>query len=79
MADHVKLEAFLGKVVGGFGGAFGALLAFVGNRLGLYRAMVGAGPMTAEALAQKTGTNARMIKEWLASQVAGGYVNYDPK
>lgn len=79
MADQAKLEAFVEKVVGDMGGALGALLAFVGDRLGLYRAMAGAGPMTAEALAQKTGTNARMIKEWLASQVAGGYVNYDPK
>ena len=79
MVDQAKLEAFLGKVVADMGGACGALLAFVGYRLGLYRAMAGAGPLTAEELAQKTGTNARMIKEWLASQVAGGYVNYDPR
>ncbi|MEM3161242.1 MAG: class I SAM-dependent methyltransferase [Nitrososphaera sp.] len=78
MVDQAKLEAFLGKVVADMGGACGALLAFVGDRLGLYRAMAGAGPMTAEELAQKTGTNARMIREWLASQAAGGYVNYDP-
>lgn len=79
MVDQARLEAFLGKVVGDMGGGFGALLAFVGDRLGLYKAMADAGPMSAEALAQKTGTNARMIKEWLASQAAGGYVNYDPK
>lgn len=57
----------MGRMVGDLGGGFGALLAFVGDRLGLYRAMAGAGPMTAGALAKKTGTNARMIKEWLAS------------
>lgn len=79
MVDQDKLETFLEKVIADMGGAAGALLAFVGDRLGLYRAMADAGPLTAEALAQKTGTNARMIKEWLASQAAGGYVNYDPR
>jgi fructose-specific phosphotransferase system IIC component len=79
MVDEAKLNEFIGKVVNDMGGGIGALLAFVGDRLGLYRAMAGAGPMTAEALAQKTGTNPRMIKEWLASQAAGGYVSYDAK
>jgi len=79
MVDEAKLNEFIGKVVGDMGGAVGALLAFVGDRLGLYRAMAGAGAMTPDALAQKTGTNPRMIREWLASQAAGGYVSYDSK
>lgn len=79
MVDETKLNEFIGKVVNDMGGGIGALLAFVGDRLGLYKAMAGAGPLTAEALAQKTGTNPRMIKEWLANQAAGGYVLYDSK
>jgi SAM-dependent methyltransferase len=79
MVDEAKLNEFIGKVVSDMGGGVGALLSFVGDRLGLYKAMAGAGPMTAEALAQKTGTNPRMIKEWLASQAAGSYVSYDSK
>jgi SAM-dependent methyltransferase len=79
MVDEIKLNEFIGKVVNDMGGGIGALLAFVGDRLGLYKAMAGAGPLTAEALAQKTGTNPRMIKEWLANQAAGGYVLYDSK
>ncbi len=79
MVDETKLNEFIGRVVSDMGGGVGALLSFVGDRLGLYKAMAGAGPMTAEALAQKSGTNPRMIKEWLASQAAGGYVSYDPK
>jgi hypothetical protein len=79
MVDEAKLNEFVGRIVGDMGGAMGALLAFVGDRLGLYRAMAGAGPMTAEVLAKKTGTNPRMIKEWLANQAAGGYVEYDAK
>lgn len=54
-------------------------MAFAGDRLGLYRAMAGAGPLTPEQLAEKTGTHPRMIKEWLAAQAAGGYVAYDPR
>ncbi|AIF84897.1 Methyltransferase domain [Candidatus Nitrososphaera evergladensis SR1] len=79
MVDEAKLNEFIGKVVSDMGGGAGVLLAFVGDRLGLYRAMAGAGSITADALAQKTGTNPRMIREWLASQAAGGYVSYDAK
>ncbi|HVX02967.1 MAG TPA: class I SAM-dependent methyltransferase [Nitrososphaera sp.] len=79
VVDETKLNEFIGKVVGDMGGGIGALLAFIGDRLGLYRAMAGAGAMTSEALAHKTGTNPRMIKEWLASQAAGGYVTYDAR
>lgn len=75
--DHDKLNEFIGRAVGDWGGALGALLAFAGDRLGLYRAMAGAGPMSPEQLAQKTGTHPRMVKEWLAAQAAGGYVTYD--
>lgn len=75
--DETKLHEFIGRVVGDWGGALGALLAFAGDRLGLYRAMAGAGPMTPEQLAEKTGTHPRMIREWLAAQAAGGYVTYD--
>ena len=74
--DHKKLEEFLGRAVGDWGSAMGGLLAYVGDRLGLYRAMAGAGPLTPEQLAAKTGTHPRMVKEWLASQAAGGYVMY---
>jgi SAM-dependent methyltransferase len=74
--DEAKLNEFIGRAVGDWGGALGALLAFAGDRLGLYKAMADAGPMTPEQLAEKTGTHPRMIKEWLAAQAAGGYVVY---
>jgi SAM-dependent methyltransferase len=77
--DQAKLDQFLGKAVNEWGAAMGAMLIFVGDRLGLFKAMADAGPLTAEMLASKTGTHPRIIKEWLASQAAGGYVMYDPK
>ncbi|SRR5581483_3889091 len=75
--DEKKLNEFLGRAVSDWGAAMGAMLTFVGDRLGLFKAMAGAGPMTPEELAKKTGTHPRMIREWLAAQAAGGYVAYN--
>src|SRR5207253_8684714 len=53
-------------------------LIVVGDRLGLYKAMADSGPITSAALAEKTGTTERYVREWLNAQAAGGYVTYDP-
>lgn len=76
--DAQKMDAFLGKVVTDFGAAFSAPLCYIGDRLGLYKAMAFAGPLSYEELAQKTQTDARYVREWLINQAAGGYVDYDP-
>jgi SAM-dependent methyltransferase len=55
-----------------------AALVLIGEKLGLYKAMAGAGPMTASELAKKTNTDERYVREWLSAQAAGGYVTYDP-
>ena len=76
--DEAKLYKFVEKSVTEMGAALGALLTFTGDRLGLFKAMAGAGrPLTPEELAQKTGTHPRMIREWLAAQAAGGIVTYN--
>jgi 2-polyprenyl-3-methyl-5-hydroxy-6-metoxy-1,4-benzoquinol methylase len=73
-----KMNAFLGKVVGDFGAALSSSLAYIGQKLGLYKAMAAGGPVTPVELAQQTSTNERYIREWLINQAAGGYVDYDP-
>ncbi|MBI2680124.1 MAG: methyltransferase domain-containing protein [Candidatus Solibacter usitatus] len=75
--DQDKLGAFLGKAVGDLGATLSAALVVIGEKLGLYKAMAGAGPMTSAELAGKTGTAERYVREWLAAQAAGGYVTYD--
>ena len=75
--DSQKLENFLGKVVGDLGAFLGSTLAYVGDQLGLYKAMAFAGPMSPEELALKTQTDPRYVREWLINQAAGGYVEYD--
>lgn len=46
----------------------------LGSKLGLYKAMAGAGPISAKELAARTGCAERYVSEWLNSQAAGGYV-----
>jgi len=76
--DQGKLEQFMGTIVGELGAAMNAALVLVGDKLGLYKAMAGAGPMKPADLARKTGTNERYVREWLAAQAAGGFMTYDP-
>src|SRR4051812_12282649 len=75
--DHTKLQAFLAQAVADLGGGFSVALVRIGEQLGLYRAMAGAGPLTSAEVAQRTSTNERCIREWLNAQAAGGYVTYD--
>ena len=78
VVNEAKLHEFIGKAVKEWGAAEGALITFVGDRLGLFKAMAGAGELTPEELATRTGTHPRIIKEWLAGQAAGGFVKYNP-
>jgi SAM-dependent methyltransferase len=73
-----KLNAFMGQVVGELGATVNAGLIVVGDRLGLYRAMNDAGPISAGELAERTGTTERYVREWLNAQAAGGFVEYEP-
>jgi 2-polyprenyl-3-methyl-5-hydroxy-6-metoxy-1,4-benzoquinol methylase len=76
--DEAKLEAFVGQAVVDMGAAISGLLLHIGDRLGLYQAMAGAGPITSSTLAARTGTTERYVREWLGNQAAGGYVVYNP-
>jgi SAM-dependent methyltransferase len=76
--DETKLHAFLERVVGDLSGFMGVAAAYIGDRLGLYRAMAEAGPLTSAELAARTGTTERYVRDWLVSQAAGGYAEYDP-
>jgi hypothetical protein len=77
--DEVKLREFIGKAVNDWGAAESALLTFVGDRLGLFKAVAEtSGGLTPEELATKTRTHPRMIREWLSAQAAGGFVSFNP-
>jgi len=75
--DEAKLNSFMEKVVGDMGAAMHAALIVIGDKLGLFRSMAGAGPMTPAELAAKTQTSERYVREWLNANAASGFVTYD--
>lgn len=75
--DEAKLHAFLGQAIGEMGAAINAALILIGDKLGLYKGMANAGPLTSDELAKKTGLSERYVREWLSAQAAGGFVTYD--
>ena len=76
--DAAKLEQFVFRAVDEVGATVNAALVVMGDRLGLYRAMAGAGELSPAELAARTGTAERYVREWLNAQAAGGFVAYNP-
>jgi SAM-dependent methyltransferase len=69
---------FVFRAVDEVGATLNAALVVMGDKLGLYRAMAGAGALTPTELADRAGAAERYVREWLNAQAAGGYVEYDP-
>ncbi|MCW2909628.1 MAG: Methyltransferase type 12 [Actinomycetia bacterium] len=76
--DGDKLMQFVFRAVDEVGATLNAALVVLGDKLGLYRALAGAGPLAPAELAERTGTAERYVREWLNAQAAGGFVEYDP-
>jgi hypothetical protein len=70
--DEAKLEAFMGQAVTDLGASISAPLFQIGEKLGLYKAMAHAGPLSSQEVADRTGAAERSVREWLRNQAAGG-------
>jgi SAM-dependent methyltransferase len=77
-ATEADVEQFLGQVATDAAAVFHAATVVLGDKLGLYKALAGSGPVTPEELAERTGCDARYLQEWLCAQVASGYCGYEP-
>jgi SAM-dependent methyltransferase len=75
--DPQKLEQFVFRAVEEVGATLNTALVVMGDRLGLYRALAGAGGLTPVELARRTEVSERYVREWLNAQAAGGYLEYD--
>ena len=75
--NEAKMNELLGRFLNDFGATFHSAMAVIGDKLGLYKTLAESGPLTSEELARRTGTTERYVREWLASQAAGGYASYD--
>jgi hypothetical protein len=77
LMSEAKLNELLGKMVTELGAAWTGASVIIGDQLGLYQALAANGPLTQAELAQQTGTAERYVREWLATQAASGYIEYD--
>lgn len=77
--DLEKVNQFAGQFILDLSANYSGVMTLLGQELGLYEAMRGAGPLTPAQLAIKTDTYERYIHEWLNNQAAGGYVLYNPE
>jgi 2-polyprenyl-3-methyl-5-hydroxy-6-metoxy-1,4-benzoquinol methylase len=76
--NEQKVHEMAFRVVGDMGGAFVMALGYIGDRLGLFKAMAGSGQMSSQELAAKTGLNERYVREWLRAMVAAEYLDFEP-
>lgn len=76
--DQTELQAFTLRAIDDLGAGYLGVMVSLGSRLGLYRALAGAGPVTSHELAERTGTAERYVRDWLHSQAAAGYLTYHP-
>jgi 2-polyprenyl-3-methyl-5-hydroxy-6-metoxy-1,4-benzoquinol methylase len=74
--DAAKLEAFVNRAVGDLASAYGGVMVSLGHKLGLYKALAGAGPLSAVELAARSGCAERYVREWLNAQAAAGYLDF---
>src|SRR6266542_392947 len=74
--DPAKVKASGERIFGYLKGAAISAMVYLGDNLGLYKAMQGAGALTSGELARKTGLHERWVREWLRGQAAAGLVDY---
>jgi 2-polyprenyl-3-methyl-5-hydroxy-6-metoxy-1,4-benzoquinol methylase len=75
--DLEKAKQVAQTVIGDVATMLHGALCYIGDRLGLFKAMAAGGPVTAAQLAAKSGQSERYVREWLGSMAAAHYVEYD--
>ena len=71
-----KQMAFAMRAVTDIAAGYTGVMVSLGAKLGLYKAMAGAGPLSAKEVAARAGCAERYVREWLNAQAAAGYVAY---
>ena len=76
--NEQKLNKVVEKAISDLAAGYGGVMVALGDKLGLYRAMAGQGPLSSSEVAKLAGCAERYVREWLNSQAAAGYVVYHP-
>src|SRR5262245_15721056 len=69
-----RRDALVGRLFQATLGFFDVFAVYLGDRLGLYRALAEADSATSSELAARTSTDERYIREWLEQQAASGII-----
>ncbi|MFD3406605.1 class I SAM-dependent methyltransferase [Kribbella sp. NPDC058693] len=72
-----RTNALVERIFRNAGAALELYSIYLGERLGLYRALADQGPATSVELAERTGTNERYIREWLEHHAASDLLDVD--
>ena len=75
-SEQDALMAFAMRTINDIAAGYTGVMVSLGSKLGLYRALKGAGPLSAREVAGRAGCAERYVREWLHSQVAAGYIGY---
>jgi SAM-dependent methyltransferase len=77
--DWNKVKGFAGLMMNDLGAALQGALSYIGDRLGIFRELAAAGPVTSSELASRTGLNERYLREWLGAMTAAKYLDFEPQ
>lgn len=76
-AEPVTADAFAERIFNSALATAETMSIYVGERLGWYDCLTAHGPLSADELAERTGTHSRYTKEWLEMQSAFGILDAD--
>ena len=76
--DRARAAAMARRVGVDFGASLTVALAYIGDRLGVFKLLAAGEPMTSRQVAERTGLNERYIREWASAMAAAGYIEYHP-
>jgi SAM-dependent methyltransferase len=75
--DPEKAKQVAQTVVGDVATVVHGALCYIGDRTGLFKAMMNTGPLSSPQLAAKVGLSERYVREWLGAMAAAHYVEYN--
>jgi 2-polyprenyl-3-methyl-5-hydroxy-6-metoxy-1,4-benzoquinol methylase len=73
----VRRDALAARLLDATLGLMDLAAVYIGDRLGLYRALARGGAMTSARLAAESGAHERYVREWLEQQAVGGFLEVD--
>ena len=76
-AAETRRDELAGRLMGAALGSLDLQAVYLGDRLGLYRALADGGPATPAELAERAGIHPRYAREWLEQQAVGGILDVD--